>query len=209
MITVPEHDALAKFHGIQDFDDSVARTMLAQYQQIEQLLGDTYDWTHPGNLCESLLREFLRDSLPGKLSVDKGFVYGRTQKEDRHCPEIDILIHNSHEYSPLFRSGDFVLVEPEAVIGVIQVKRSFQGDPLKKGIEQTVAAKKFLLDVKLESRNPKRPPPNQSDLNEIGVFSAVLSFQGATLDGLRNSICGVHKNGSSDYLGGGSRILWF
>jgi hypothetical protein len=115
--------------GLLEYYSSQAELMLAQYKNINRLLGPTDDWTHPGDFCELLLRDFLRKFLPPSLSADKGFFYGRTtlEGEDTHCPEIDILIHDTQQYRPIFRMGDFVIVQPQAVRGIIQ--RRFPRSP--------------------------------------------------------------------------------
>jgi hypothetical protein len=111
--------------GLLEYYSSQAELMLSQYENINRLLGPTHDWTHPGDFCEILFRDFLRKFLPPSLSADKGFFYGRAtiKGEDIHCPEIDILIHDTQQFRPLFRIGDFVIVQPQAVRGMIQVKR--------------------------------------------------------------------------------------
>jgi hypothetical protein len=148
--------------------------MLAQYKNINRLLGPTDDWTHPGDFCELLLRDFLRKFLPPSLSADKGFFYGRAtlEGEDTHCPEIDILIHDRQQYRPIFRMGDFVIVQPQAVRGIIQVKRTLSDGQVRKGVRNVVRAKQHLLNV-LWKDNPKGwgnwvLPPR--------VFTAVVGF---------------------------------
>jgi len=68
--------------GLVEYYASQANVMLSQYKNINLLLGHTHDWQHPGELCEILLRDFLRRFLPTVYSVDKGFIYGRTTVDD-------------------------------------------------------------------------------------------------------------------------------
>jgi hypothetical protein len=44
--------------GLVDFYSSQAEVILAQYRNINQLLGETNDWTAPGTHCEVLIRDF-------------------------------------------------------------------------------------------------------------------------------------------------------
>jgi hypothetical protein len=46
--------------GLLDYYSSQADLMLGQFDNINRLLGPTTDWTHPGDFCEILLRDFLR-----------------------------------------------------------------------------------------------------------------------------------------------------
>lgn len=68
--------------GLIDFYSGQAAVMLAQYEDINRLLGDTDDWTHPGTHCKVLLRSFLRKHVLAGMSVDKGFVFGRVSTKE-------------------------------------------------------------------------------------------------------------------------------
>jgi len=187
------HDPLAD--GLVHFYSSQAEMVLSQYENINQLLGPTTDWTHPGTHCEILLRDFLRRHLLQGMSVDKGYVFGRVQRggTDSHGPEIDILIHNTSDFRPVFRLEDFVIVQPEAVLGMIQVKRTFRSGkegPLAKGVRQIVDAKQHFLDVTVQQRiremteayagddSRVKKFPELSDRKQ--AFTAVVSFEDET-----------------------------
>lgn len=159
-------DPLAE--GLFEFFASQAEVMLAQYKNINQLLGPTTDWTHPGTHCEVLLRDFLRRSLPSRFGVDKGYIFGRSVRDGRdvHCPEIDILIHDTQEYRPIYRLEDFVIVQPEAVKGIIQVKRALrmgEDGSFNRGLQNVVTAKQHVVDTLRQSA--KRQDP------DMGFFS--------------------------------------
>lgn len=160
--------------GLREYYSSQAKLMLAQYKNINRLLGPTDDYTHPGDFCEILLRDFLRRFLPPSLSADKGFFHGRAALDgkDIHCPDIDILIHDTHEYRPLFRMGDFVIVQPQAVRGIIQVKRTFSKVQVWRGLRNVIVAKQHLRNVlrKEDARRTRQSgmPPR--------VFSGVVGF---------------------------------
>jgi hypothetical protein len=154
--------------GLFDFYASQTEVMLAQYENIVHLLGPTDDWTAPGTHCEVLLRDFFRRNLPSTFSVDKGFIYGRRKIDgvSKHCPEIDILIHDTAHYRPAFRLEDFVIVQPEAVRGIIQVKRTLTSGQLTSAVRNVVEAKRFVRDCKTQVSVP---------LEE--VFSAAVFFE--------------------------------
>ena len=165
--------------GLFQFYSSQAAQILPQYQNINQLLGvPTNDWTAPGTHCELLIRNFLRRNVLSWMSVDKGFVHGVVSRDGKliHGTEIDILVHNTRDFAPIFRLEDFVIVQPKAVIGIIQVKRTLsgRGNPLMKGIKQVMAAKQHLLDVLVERRPGKR-----IEIEDVVFprFSAVIGFE--------------------------------
>jgi hypothetical protein len=181
--------------GVIQFYSSQAELLLAQYEHINHLLGPTSDWTHPGTHCEVLLRDFLRRHLLQGMSVDKGFVFGRVERDGKegHGPEIDLLIHDTIDYRPVFRLEDFVIVQPEAMLGIIQVKRTFhagQKGTLAKGIRQAVGAKQHLLDMIVQSKVTEMTAAYRGDSTLVKkfpeypdmkqVFSAVVSFEDET-----------------------------
>lgn len=146
MSNPPDKNAAIPFDlspGLVEFYSSQATLMLAQYQNIERLLGPTDDWTAPGTYCETLLRDFLRAHLPSTYSVSKGFIYGRRQvgTTNQHCPEIDILVHDTHDFRPLLQLDDFVIVQALAARAAIQVKRRMDTDPLRKALDNVIDAK--------------------------------------------------------------------
>jgi hypothetical protein len=142
--------------------------MLSQYRNIERLLGDTDDWTAPGTHCEILLRDLLRQFLPGYYRADKGFIYGRLAfgEESKHCPEIDVLIHDAQNFRPVFQLEDFVIVQAKATHGAIQVKRRMDTEQLREGIDNAVEAREHFAWLCLGS--PRSPSTR--------FFSAVLFF---------------------------------
>lgn len=183
-----EHDLDA---GLFDFYASQAEVMLAQYENINQLLGPTDDWTGPGTHCEVLLRELLRRNLPSTLSVDKGFVYGRREcgGVSSHCPEIDILIHDSSLYRPVFRLGDFVIVQPEAVRAVIQVKRTLTSGQLDKALANVVEAKRHIRDCKTHGSIPLE-----------NVFSAAVFFEDEVEQPKTKAVSDTYRNKIVSYF---------
>jgi hypothetical protein len=183
--------------GLRDYYSSQADLMLAQFDNINQLLGPTTNWTHPGELCENLLRDFLRRFLPPSFAVDKGFVYGRAalEGEETHCPEIDILVHDCQEYRPLFRMGDFAIVQPQSVRAMIQVKRALTRGQINKGLRNVVQAKQHLLNV-LWSGTDRRSRGWVNSGIPPRVFTAVIGFQdrfGRDLSFYRERLLEWHK----------------
>jgi hypothetical protein len=178
--------------GLFEFYASQAEVMLAQYKNIGQLLGPTTHHTHTGTLCEVLLRDVLRRNVLSWMSVDKGFVYGRVRDKqpEGHGPEIDILIHDSHNYRPIFKLDDFVIVQPESVIAMIQVKRTLSTggeNDLKRGICNIAHAMQHILDIKIQSikerfgdRRPSYPTLDMATNHRI--FTAVVAYEDTLRD---------------------------
>ena len=168
--------------GLVKFYSAEAEALLAQYRRVDFLLGpDSTDHTHSGTLCEVLLRDYFRRVLLPWMGVDKGFVYGRSEdgRSVDTSPEIDILIHDQRMFRPIFRLDDFVIVQPEAVLGIVQVKKRLitsGTNPLKKGLENVVNAKRHVLTQMLR-RKTELQFMNERSPRLVG---AVIGFDGRT-----------------------------
>ena len=111
---------------------------------------------HPslGRYKERLLANFIRDYIPRSFDVGTGFVLfphednsppGGVQHHDplnqgaftvsRQC---DILVFDAATVPPVFRDDDFVVVRPEAVRAVIEVKGSLTLKDVKSLLESFV-----------------------------------------------------------------------
>lgn len=106
---------------------------------LERLIGNSH-YPSLGQYKERLLADAIRDFLPRTVEVGTGFVM--FPHADRNPPaegqfhdplnqsafaisrQCDILIHDVAKYPVIFRDGDFVVVRPEAVRAVIEVKGS-------------------------------------------------------------------------------------
>lgn len=183
--TLPGYDVK---EGLFEFYSSQAKAMLLQYDSINTLLGPTDDWTGPGTLCEVMIRDLLRRCLTSKYSVDKGFIFGRRMKDgtEVHSPEIDVLVHDSHRYRPIYRLDDFVIVQPEAVIAIIQVKRTLTSLTLKKAIENLVDAKFHLRDCRLAGGGDEHSAKM--------VYSAAVFFADSIQDPMAGGISTTYRS---------------
>lgn len=81
-------------------------------------------WPTDGESKEAALRSVLRRHLPASVIVGRGFIV----TSDRSSTQIDILVIDSSKPT-LFREGDLLIVTPDAVLGVIEVKTELQARP--------------------------------------------------------------------------------
>lgn len=161
--------------GFIDFFSTQTALLLAQYKNIEQLLGPPgANWTWPGEHCEVLLRDAIQKVLPSSYRVGKGYIHGIATGPEaiERCPEIDILVYNHQLFAPIFSMGDFVIVYPESVVAAIQVKRTLDAATLVKAVENVVKAKRHVF--------------NRCRLNGAmtaeKMFSAVVGFEDSVSD---------------------------
>lgn len=80
-----------------------------------------------GTYRENLLRGLLKRSLPERYHVATGFIYGCSR-------QIDILIYDRIDYSPIFREDDLVVVSAASVRAVVEVKTNLTKVELKESI---------------------------------------------------------------------------
>jgi hypothetical protein len=124
---------------IPQFRDVVRRQVevfRAEHEHVHKLLGGRHHLSS-GTYREGLLREFLTRVLPKSVSVDSGFIYGFGTVEASR--QLDVIIWDSLHYAPVFRTGEFVIVAPEAVIAVISVKTSLESSELKSAYENLLS----------------------------------------------------------------------
>lgn len=91
----------------------------AERDRVRNLLGKKQQYSS-GVYREGILRSFLESLLPASVSVNSGFVYGFEEVEN--SSQIDILIWDSSKYGVIYKTKEFVIIPPEAVIAAISVK---------------------------------------------------------------------------------------
>jgi hypothetical protein len=152
---------LARYHSAD------IEALLQRYRQVENLIGLQHHSPSEGNHCELLLSDYLRRILPSHYSVDTGFIRGNPIQAPSGdtivaSPQIDILIHNSQEFSPIYRMGNLVVVVPESVFGVIEVKKQITSGQLKDALSNIAKAMEVLMPHRIRTTSQ--------------IFTAVVGF---------------------------------
>jgi hypothetical protein len=96
--------------------ESLTDEIHSMKNRIRNFIGDAH-WQTDGEWKETILRSVLRRYLPKTVDVGQGFIITK----EGPSTQIDILIYDTTK-PILFRDGDFVLVTPDATLGVIEVK---------------------------------------------------------------------------------------
>ncbi|WP_186044318.1 DUF6602 domain-containing protein [Burkholderia gladioli] len=89
-----------------------------------------------GTYRENLLKNTLRKHLPERYHVATGFIFGLHK-------QIDLLIYDKIDYAPIFRDEDIVIVPPESVRAVIEVKTTLTSESLESSLELMHLASEF------------------------------------------------------------------
>jgi len=101
-----------------EYHKSIAKELNATKDRIRQLIGSQH-WQTDGEHKEAVLRKILRNHLPESSRVGRGFVCFRNDTSS----QIDILI-TACDKPALFKDGELVLVTPDAVQAIVEVKTS-------------------------------------------------------------------------------------
>lgn len=98
------------------YQKSIALEFNATKDRIRYLIGSSH-WGEDGRHKEVILMNFLKRFLPTNIDVGTGFI----KKGNRISTQIDIIIFDP-SFPMYFKENDFVIVQPESVLGIIEVK---------------------------------------------------------------------------------------
>lgn len=118
---------------ISQYQQSIAAEFQAQKDRVRFFIGDAH-WGEDGRYKEILLADFLKTILPNNVAVGTGFV--RNSNNDL-TNQIDIIIYQQN-CPTLFKKGDFVVLMPESVLGIIEVKSTTSSNVLTKRKSPTI-----------------------------------------------------------------------
>ncbi|MDE8735106.1 hypothetical protein P0G10_18580 [Eubacteriales bacterium DFI.9.88] len=103
---------------------SIAAELLAAKDRVRFFIGDAH-WGEDGRYKERLLSECLGKLTASNVAIGTGFI----KNDTKITTQIDLIVYDS-QCPLLFQSGDFVIVEPEAVFGIIEVKSNASNSEL-------------------------------------------------------------------------------
>lgn len=113
-----------------EYQKSISAEFKAYENRVRNIIDD-HHWGEDGHYKEIIVMNYLKRILPENVSVGTGFVKSSTDI----TKQIDIIIYDK-TFPMLFSEGDFVIVIPESVLGIIEIKSCINsGKSLKKYIE--------------------------------------------------------------------------
>ena len=132
----------------------IGEEFASKVNRLSQIIGTSHELS-VGEYKELILRGCLEQYIPKRYSIGTGFVVfisesSRTRakttntdilnlKEHRVSSQLDIIVYDDTDYVPIFRGKDFVIVSPEFVRAIIEVKGFLKcddvGATVKKYIE--------------------------------------------------------------------------
>lgn len=123
----------------------------SKINRLSQIIGGAHE-PSVGRYKESLLRSCIKEFIPKRYNAGTGFI--AFIRESRQCEyssdnpdfwnlkehyvshELDIVVFDDYNFPPIFRDGDFVVLRPESVHAIVEVKGYLTkrkiGDAVKK-----------------------------------------------------------------------------
>lgn len=111
--------------NVERYQQSIAAEFEAQKNRVRFFIDDAH-WGEDGRYKEIILGDFLKGILPANVEVGTGFIKNANGELTN---QIDLIIYKkNHPY--LFKKGDFVVLMPNSVLGIIEVKSTASSDIL-------------------------------------------------------------------------------
>lgn len=148
--------------NLNEYHKATSKELMALTHKVRNLVNH---WGEDGRYKEAVLKNVIKRFLPEKFIVATGFVIKQTQNRGEHLSskQIDLLIYD--DASPvLFKEGDFVIVTPDAVRGIIEVKANVQNQGLTAILKRANENGMFIFSGKNDKRQK--------------FFNGIFSFDG-------------------------------
>jgi hypothetical protein len=126
---------------MKQYYHNVQKKVLVQKDIIRSLLKDP---KIIGDYYEAIVMDAVRESISKYFDARRGVILSETGASSREC---DIIVYSATEYGPLFLSGDIVVVSPEAVRCVIQVKGTINIENLNDAIANLSAVNRLRAGI--------------------------------------------------------------
>lgn len=143
---------------------SLTQELEAQKDRVRNLIGDAH-WLTDGEWKESVLRSVLSSRLPDTVKIGRGFIV----TQDWTSTQCDILIYKAN--SPvIFREGELVILPPNAVLGVFEVKTRIDTGTLRESVGKLAA-----IGPRLPGSTPLGLFSYESSISEDSAILSILS----------------------------------
>lgn len=126
-----------------EYFKSITQEIHALKNRVRHFIKDRH-WLTDGLWKESVLRAVLRRHLPASLSVGTGFVV----KSEDVSTQVDILIYDTTK-PILFQDGDFIVVTPDLVRAIIEVKTRLHKSQMLEQLTKLAAVHHFAASTAL------------------------------------------------------------
>ncbi len=135
--------------NLTDLASLVGESFSSRVEMLNKVIGSVH-YPSVGRYKERLISELLKESIPKQYDVATGFVLFPSEfnesddvsvntKLNRSAfsvsKQCDIIVYDSFNHPIVFKDGDFVVVRPEAVKCIIEIKSTLSSSSLKTALE--------------------------------------------------------------------------
>ncbi len=161
------HNKQSNIDKLQTYYKTITAELKSTKDRVRGLInmGQRTNWGEDGRYKEAILARTIRKMLPQSFSVGSGFVFCGNEVTS----QIDIIIYDN-SYPLFFSEGSFVIVLPESVRGIIEVKTNLATGKEKQKLEEVIP--KLAENAKLINDN------TWSHQQHNGIFRGLFSFDG-------------------------------
>ncbi len=160
----------------KEFHLTTGKELLALKDRVRHLISH---WGEDGRYKEAVLKSVIQRFLPSKYVIATGFVVKQTDARGEHdsSQQIDILIYDT-SFPVLFKESDFVIVTPDSVRAVIEVKTNIENQGLSAVTKKANKIGQFIFNGKSDKTIP--------------LFNGIFSYEGfETLNGIKRVKNGI------------------
>lgn len=141
----------SKISDLTAYAGMIGDEFSSKLNRLSQIIGINHELS-VGEYKESLLKSCLKNFLPKRYSVGTGFIIFVEDSPMRNLypdntdishlkshstsHQLDVIVYDDNDFAPLFRDGDFVILRPESVRSIIEVKGFLDGSNTKSCIKK-------------------------------------------------------------------------
>jgi hypothetical protein len=131
--------------SLTDYHKSITNEIISTNKRVRNLVTH---WGEEGKYKELVFKNILKRFLPNNLEIGTGFIIKPTGRGiHEESKQIDIIIfENSHPI--LFRESDFVIMTPEGVRGIVEIKANLLSRNITQVIQTCNSNGKFIYEGK-------------------------------------------------------------
>lgn len=144
-----------------------------------------------GSYRETVLRKYISQFVPGGLKIGTGFISKNNNASDLtkgQSRQIDLLVYDQKTHQPLLEADDFVVIRPESLVGVIEVKSNLTFYKTCKPKDSTEVDRNFPLGggyspayrwsgTLIDALKNVKASADTYNPRKKGYFSGVISYQ--------------------------------
>ncbi|MCK0134914.1 DUF6602 domain-containing protein [Arenibacter sp. S6351L] len=168
------------------YHKSTTKELLAIKDRVRNLIDH---WGEDGRYKEAVIKTMIQRFLPEKFRIGTGFVVHQTAKKGDHksSNQIDLIIYDT-SYPILFKETDFVILTPDSVVGIIEVKANATNQGLANIIRKANENAKFIFDAKSDKTKPLFNGifSYESTVNNVQTVSSAIYVPWTELCGQEN-----------------------